>query len=58
MTLKTVLMLEGVPCSPDDGQSDAERDADVCPGVRRDGFEECADLEDLSCEHCCRAGGS
>lgn len=52
------LMLESVPGSPNDGQSDAERDAQVCPCVRRDGFEECADLEGSSCEQGRRADGS
>lgn len=34
-----------LPCSSDDGEADAHTDAQTCPGVRRDGFEEAADLQ-------------
>jgi hypothetical protein len=36
---------ECVPCCANHRESDAERDAQVCPRVWRDGFEEGADLE-------------
>lgn len=38
-------MLSRIPCCPNHRQSDAERNAQVCPRVRRDGFEERTDLE-------------
>ena len=34
-----------VPCCANHRESYAERDAQVCPRVRRDGFEKGADLE-------------
>jgi hypothetical protein len=49
-------LLADVPCGADDGEADAERDAQTGPGVGVYGLEEGADVEGLALaveEHVC-----
>lgn len=38
-----------IPCCSDDGKTDAEGDAQICPRIRRNRCEESSDLSQCEC---------